>query len=122
MEDDFNSPRALGALFEEVREVNRLLDAGERGALAAHHENLARLAGVLGVLRVPARGFVEEEKSRHVAQAGVDVAEIERLIGERTAARKTRDFKRADEIRAELLARGIALKDGAEGTSWSVVG
>jgi cysteinyl-tRNA synthetase len=121
MEDDFNSPRALGALFEEVREVNRLLDAGERGALAAHHENLARLAAVLGVLRVPARGYVEEEKGRHVARSGVDVAEIERLIGERTAARKARDFKRADEIRAALLARGIVLKDAAEGTSWSVV-
>jgi cysteinyl-tRNA synthetase len=121
MDDDLNSARALGVLFEEIREVNRLLDAGETADLAAHHRNLRELAGVLGVIRSPARSYVEDEKGRHLASSGVDVAEIERLIGERTAARKARDFRRADEIRNELLARGIALKDGAEGTTWSVV-
>jgi cysteinyl-tRNA synthetase len=121
MDDDLNSARALGVLFEEIREVNRLLDAGEREALAAHHQNLARLAGVLGVLRSPARAYVEEEKERHLAESGADVAEIERLICERAEARKARDFRRADAIRADLLARGIALKDSAEGTTWSAV-
>jgi cysteinyl-tRNA synthetase len=121
MDDDLNSARALGVLFEEIREVNRLLDAGERDALAMHQQNLARLAGVLGVLRSPASAYVEGEKGRHLAESGVDVAEIERLIRERAEARKTRDFRRADAIRADLLARGIALNDGAEGTTWSVV-
>ena len=121
MDDDLNSARALGVLFEEIREINRLLDAGEREALAAHHRNLVELGGVLGVLRVPARTYIEGEKGRRLATSGLDVAEIERLIEERAAARKARDFKRADAIRQELLARGIALKDGAEGTTWSVV-
>jgi cysteinyl-tRNA synthetase len=121
MDDDLNSARALGVLFDEIREVNRLLDAGERGDLADHHRNLRELAGVLGVIRSPARSYVEEGKGRHLESSGVDAAEIERLIGERAAARKARDFRRADEIRAELLARGIVLKDGAEGTTWSVV-
>ena len=121
MDDDLNSARALGVLFEEIREVNRLLDAGERDALAAHQQNLVRLAGVLGVLRSPARAYVEEEKGRHLAASGVDVAEIERLIRARAEARTARDFQRADAIRADLLTRGIALNDGAEGTTWSVV-
>ena len=121
MDDDLNSARALGVLFEEIREVNRLLDAGERDALAAHHQNLARLTGVLGVLRLPARAYVEEEKGRHLAESGVDVAEIERLISERAEARTARDFRRADAIRADLLTRGIALNDSAAGTTWSVV-
>jgi cysteinyl-tRNA synthetase len=121
MDDDLNSPRALGALFDEIREINRLLDAGEREALAAHRRNVTELAGVLGVLRSPARRYVEEEKGRHLSASGIDPAEIERLIAERTAARKARDFRRADEIRDQLLARGIALKDGAGGTSWSTL-
>jgi cysteinyl-tRNA synthetase len=121
MDDDLNSPRALGTFFDEIREINRLLDAGERDTLAAHRRNVTALAAVLGILRVPARRYLEEEKGRHLSASGIDAAEIEGLIAERAAARKGRDFRRADEIRDELLARGIALKDGAEGTSWSTM-
>ena len=119
MDDDLNSPRALAAIFDEIREINRLLDAGERDTLAAHRANLGAITGVLGVLRTPPRAYLDEEKARHLTTTGIDPAEIERLIAERAAARKARDFRRADEIRNELLARGVALKDGAEGTSWS---
>ncbi len=129
MDDDLNSARALGVVFEEIREINRLLDAGadaagreaHRAELASHHRNVVELTGVLGIVRQPAAAYLESEKGRHLASTGVDPAEIERLIGERTAARKARDFRRADEIRNELLARGVALKDGADGTSWSIV-
>jgi cysteinyl-tRNA synthetase len=122
MDDDLNTARALGVVFDEIREVNRLLDAGtDKTALGEHQANLRRLGGVLGVLRHPARSYVEAEKGRHLAAAGLDVAGIERLIGERAAARKAKDFKRGDAIRDELLARGVVLKDSAEGTTWSVV-
>jgi cysteinyl-tRNA synthetase len=122
MDDDLNTARALGVVFDEVREINRLLDAGsDAPAIAEHHANFARLGGVLGVLRHPARSYLDAEKGRHLAGAGLDVADIERLIGERAAARKAKDFKRGDAIRDELLARGVVLKDGAEGTTWSVV-
>jgi cysteinyl-tRNA synthetase len=122
MDDDVNSARALGVVFDEIREINRLLDAGtDRQVMTDHQANIRRLGGVLGVLRHPARAYVEDEKSRHLGAAGLDVADIERLIGERAAARKAKDFKRGDAIRDELLARGVVLKDGAEGTTWSVV-
>jgi cysteinyl-tRNA synthetase len=121
MDDDLNSARAIGVLFEEIREVNRLLDAGEHGALPRHHQNLTRLTSVLGILRAPARAYLEDEKSRGIAEAGIQADEVERLIAERAAARKAKDFRRADEIRDQLLARGVVLKDGAGGTTWSTV-
>ncbi len=74
---------------------------------------------MLGVLRRPAARYLDDAKSRHLEASGIDPDEIERLIAERNAARKGRDFRRADEIRADLLARGIVLKDGAGGTTWS---
>ncbi len=122
MDDDLNSARALGVVFDEVREINRLLDAGgDAQVVGEHHANFSRLGGVLGVLRHPAASYLESAKGRHLAGAGIDSAEIERLIGERAAARKAKDFKRGDAIRDELLARGVVLKDGAGGTTWSVV-
>jgi cysteinyl-tRNA synthetase len=122
MDDDLNSARALGVVFDEVREINRLLDAGgDVETVREHHANFARLGGVLGVLRHPARSYLDAEKGRRVAGGGLDPADIERLIGERTAARQAKDFKRSDAIRDELLARGVVLKDGAGGTTWSVV-
>jgi len=120
MDDDLNSARATGVIFEEIREINRLLDAGETDTLAAHGANVAMLGGVLGVIRTPAQAYLDEGKSRHLDSSGVDGAEIETLIAERNAARKAKDFARADEIRDELQARGIVLKDGAGGTTWSV--
>ena len=122
MDDDLNSARALGVVFDEVREINRLLDAGgDAQVVAEHHANFSRLGSVLGVLRHPASSYLESAKGRHLSDAGIDVADIERLIGERAAARKAKDFKRSDAIRDELLARGVVLKDGAGGTTWSVV-
>ncbi len=121
MDDDLNSARALGVVFDEVREINRLLDAGaDAPAIAEHHANFGRLGGVLGVLRHPASSYLEAEKGRRMADAGLDSAEVERLIAERAAARKAKDFTRGDAIRDELLARGVVLKDGAGGTTWSV--
>ena len=51
-------------------------------------------------------------------RGGDDEAEIEALIAQRLAARKAKDFARADAIRAELLAQGVILEDGAAGTTW----
>ena len=102
--DDFNTARALGALFDWVRDVNLAIDRRELGADDAR----AALAALRGVDRV--LGILPEPE--------ILPDEVERLIHERIEARGRKDFARSDAIRAELAARGIVLEDTAQGTRW----
>jgi cysteinyl-tRNA synthetase len=101
MDDDFNTPEALAALFELAGRVN----AGEK-RLAGQ---LRALGGVLGVL---------QRSSEEFFQSGLDPTAIEAMIRGREEARKRRDFGEADRIRKELLAQGVVLEDSAGGTTW----
>ncbi|MFI5165633.1 MAG: cysteine--tRNA ligase [Thermoanaerobaculales bacterium] len=104
--DDLNTARALGALHTLLTRVNQALDGGGIGAAVLPRVEVA-FAHVDAVL-----GIVPK------AAAASGDAEIERLIAERVAARKTRDFARADAIRKELTERGIVLEDTPHGTVW----
>ena len=105
--DDLNTARALAAVHTLLTRVNQALDAGGIGERirAGVEAALARVDAVLGI--VPS---VESE--------GAGDAEIDALVAERNAARKARDFGRADAIRGELTARGIVLEDTPHGTVW----
>ena len=118
MDADFNTPRAVGILFEAVREANRALDSGDL-ARAAEAAGVMRAAGCpLGLLlRSPAE-FLRSYNARGASQAGLQTADIESLIVARREARAAKDFRRADELRAELLGQGIVLEDGPGGTTW----
>ena len=105
MQDDFNTPEALSILFQLSHEVNKTASK----SLAA---TLRYLAGILGLLEDSPEAFLK---------AGVDTMTpdaIEALINERNEARTARDFAKADDIRARLLADGIELEDNVEGTTW----
>jgi cysteinyl-tRNA synthetase len=108
---DLNVPGALGVVFDLVREMNAAIDQGDVGqsdarVIRAAFDDFDRVLGVLALRR-------QED-----AAPPVPVAEIERLIEARRDARKARDFQRADQIRADLDARGIVLEDSAAGTRW----
>ncbi len=120
MDDDFNTAQALGHIFDLVRSVNRFLADNEvdRALLDAVRSTMARVAEVLGIFTSEPAAFLARMQSRKADELVIAVEEIERLIEERTAARKTKDFKRSDEIRDYLLERGVALLDGPQGTSW----
>jgi cysteinyl-tRNA synthetase len=112
LEADLNVPGALGVMFELVRHVNTAIDDGELGAADAEVVKTA-FDGFDQVLGVIALRRAED------ASPDVPVDEIERLIGERKAARARRDFAAADAIRDDLIARGIILEDTPAGTRWN---
>jgi cysteinyl-tRNA synthetase len=109
MDDDFNTAGALGVIFELVRFINEHVkeEKIDKDSLKDDKRMLLDLCEVLGLKIIAAPIPLEP------------VSEIDKLVAEREAARKNKDFKRADEIRAELGARGIILEDTPYGTKWT---
>ena len=118
MDDDFNTARGLATLSDALTALNRHADAGEWPQAAGVRAAIAAMAAVLGVAAQDARAHLDRDKARGLEDRELSPAAIEALIAERTAARKGRDFKRADAIRDELKAKGVVLEDGAQGTTW----
>jgi cysteinyl-tRNA synthetase len=111
IESDLNTAAALGAIFELVRALNASIDAGELGQadLPVVREAFDQFDRVLGVLSL---------RRAEDGRPPVPVEEIERLIEDRHAARRRRDFAAADRIRDDLAGRGILLEDSPAGTRW----
>lgn len=105
MDDDFNTADAIAAIFDLVKYANTTANGDSSKAyVTALYELIVKLADVLGIV---------VDKKEELLDA-----DIEALIQERQAARKERNFARADEIRDELLAKGIILEDTREGVKW----
>ncbi len=104
MDNDFGTPEAVAVLFDLAAEVNRSKSAELAGLLKA-------LGGVLGILQGEPTVFLQ-------AGAGLDDAAIQTLIAQRATAKAVKDFARADQIRKDLLAQGIVLKDSPTSTTW----
>jgi cysteinyl-tRNA synthetase len=123
MDDDFNTAQAIGHLFEGVRALNRLLAADHaalHGVIADGRATLLRLGGVLGLFHSVPAEWLNRQIRRRLTESGLDEAVIAARIAERLAARKERNFARADQIRDELAAQGVLLLDGPEGTGWKL--
>jgi cysteinyl-tRNA synthetase len=123
MDDDFNTALALSYVFELSKLINKLLDQkGESGtSIVLYSKNImVGLANTLGLLCDDFEVFESKEKERNLARLGVTAQEIENMIRERVAARKNKDFKKADEIRETLAGNGILLLDTPKGTEWRI--
>jgi len=130
MEDDLNTARASAAIFDMVRDANTLADRGElrEGDKVPLLEALEQFDEIFAVLKDDdagkIRGAMEWAKAHGIAvegdPAGAQISddEVNRLIEERNAAKKARDFARSDAIRKQLADAGIIVEDTKEGTRW----
>ncbi len=120
MDDDFNTPRALALMFEEVRSLNRLLDKGETQGLAARKVQLKQVGEVLGILQEEPETLRGKKRTQWLHLQGLSSQKINEMIAQRNLARKEKRWAEADRIRNELQEKGITLEDTPGGTLWKV--
>jgi cysteinyl-tRNA synthetase len=120
MDDDFNTPRALALIFDEVRSLNRLLDAKKNDGLAERASALETMCEALGLLQDDPERFFGRKKARWLRQQGFTADEVQKAIAARDQARVEKNWQEADRIRNELLAKGIVVEDSRGSTTWKV--
>lgn len=128
MDDDFNTAAAIGHLYDAFVLANKLLDEPkampkpERQVTLAAIAHAARdLGATLGIMQRRPEQFLLARRERLCRQRNIDATAVEARLAERVAARRAKDFGRADAIRAEMRDQGVELMDTPAGTSWRVV-
>ncbi len=128
MDDDFNTPGALGALSAPFSRLNELCEKPGKGEQrrrslgeASSLAKALRAAGaLLGLFEREPQLYLDARRGKLAAARGLDVAQVERLMADRAAARAAKDFARADALRAELAALGVEIMDTPRGAQWKV--
>ena len=125
MDDDFNTAKGVGLIFNLIKDANRILDQSEQnpeimGALGQLAADLRRMGDILGILQSGWQTFFETRTASQLQELALSPEGIDALVAERTAARANKDWQRADEIREQLAKNGIVLEDKAHGTHWKV--
>jgi cysteinyl-tRNA synthetase len=130
LDDDLNTPVALAVLAELAKAANDLCDLATKKRKDLVFQKWAKPLAqraqsainsctlVLGLLRTSSEAYALRTKQRRMNVRGLDAQAIENKIAERAAAREAKDFKRGDEIRAELLSLGVEIADTPQGTTW----
>jgi len=125
MNDDFNTAVALALLNEEVRKMNTLTQEQKSGpgdgeGLAIRLAGLKQAGNVLGLFYRTPKQFQSEMFQLKNRELHLDTEKIETLIAERNAARKDKDWGKADQCRDDLTAMGVVLEDTPQGTEWKI--
>ena len=127
MDNDFNTAQAQGIFFETAKILNKILRQlpetparEDAELLLSTSATLKKLAGIMGLLQEDAGEYLAAKKAAMLAEIDINEEEIQTLIQERNQAREAKDWARSDAIRDRLLKQGIELKDGPEGTGWTV--
>jgi cysteinyl-tRNA synthetase len=128
MDDDFNTAKGVGIIFDGVRHANKLIDAAQGqfsseqlSSLQTIRGDIPRMGGLLGIITETAETFLNEKRSSALAETDIDEARIEELISQRTTAREAKDWGLADQVRDTLSDMGVVIEDRPGGTMWKVV-
>jgi cysteinyl-tRNA synthetase len=125
LDDDFNTAKGLGHLFTLARAINRFAGhkkAKKRGGpvVAPALEAFALVAEATDLMSTPTQAFIEEVKDKRLAVLGVSREDVERKLHERERLRAEKQWQEADAVRDDLLASGIQIMDGVQGSRWRV--
>ena len=127
MDNDFNTAQAIAQLFDTVKILNKVIRAlpvepsqNDLEVLRNTATKIKELAGIMGLLVEDPVEHTRAIQNKLLQKLDIENDAIERLIQERSLARQNKDWARGDAIRDELLAKGVELKDGPEGTTWKV--
>ena len=127
MDNDFNTARAQGVLFETVKVMNKIMRLLPAVPSKADHTllkngaaTIKKLAAIMGLLQEDANTYLAAKRAAMLSAIDISEEEIQNLIQERNQARTDKNWARSDEIRDQLLNQSIELKDGPDGTGWSV--
>lgn len=118
MDDDMGTPGALAAVHKRVREGNTALESGDDTGARAAASSVRAMTAVLGLDPLSERWSASAGRESGTSRALK--ALVDRVLADRVAARKERDFARADALRDSLLAAGIAVEDTPDGPLWTL--
>ena len=123
MDDDFNTALGMGVLFDAVRQANRLLDESPTDDAAKERihaicRDILNIGNVLGLLAEAPAQYFQKQREAALERESVDIETIDKLVKEREAARRDKDFQTADRIRDQLKEMHIQLEDRPDGTIW----
>ncbi|MBU0985940.1 MAG: cysteine--tRNA ligase, partial [Proteobacteria bacterium] len=126
-DDDFNTARGIGILFDAVRNLNRQLDKkNDRLSpdilkkLQSDQTDILKIGSILGILYQSPEQYFNQKRLQAFEQQSIDPSAIEKLLQERVEARKAKNWAKADQIRRQLVDMNITLEDRPEGTVWKI--
>lgn len=127
MDDDFNSARAIGIIFDTIHKINRILDQQidflspeTEKTIKVAQADILRAGNVLGIFLEQPKVYFEKGLSKRLEKTSIDPVLIDKLVKERTEARKTKNWQKADKIRKQLQAMNVTVEDRPKGTVWKI--
>jgi len=127
MDDDFNTAQSIGYFFDLQTHLNSLLNLSKGrpteeslSLLKKGYDYFSGMGLIFGLFREDPESYLNRQKRAGIKTLNFTEEEILKLIGDRNAARKEKNWKRSDEIRNELLSKGIVLEDTPTGTNWKL--
>ncbi len=127
MDDDFNSALGSSVLFEAVRDINRLLDHNKdsispetKKTILSGQTDILKTGNILGIVTESPQVYFDKIKFQGLARMSIDPAIIEKMVQERTHARRTKDWDTADRIKKQLTEMNVILEDRPDGTIWKI--